>query len=154
MTLAATLLPATAAPGKPAPGKSTRIANAHRSPAEHLAGLLDAIVLDGNVRAMEGVACVLARAGAGMQDRADDLLAREQRTHRLPLAATPSRRMAERTARRALAGAVEDPSRGANRFHRYGDLPDWAARLKPVAHLGEIVFYRAAPEPVAGSAGA
>lgn len=62
--------------------------------------------------------------------------------------------MAERTARRALASAIKDPSRGASRFHRFGDLPDWAVGQKPVEHLGEIVFYHAAPPPVAAGADA
>ncbi len=144
MTLAATMQPATGRLGQ-----TVACANAYQSPAEHLAGLLDAIVLDGNVRAMEGAACVLVRAGAQMQAVADALLGSEQRARRLPVPGSRSHRMAERTARRALAGAIDDPSRGADCFHRYGDLPDWASRRKPVAHLGELVFYRAAPGAMA-----
>lgn len=144
MTLATTMKPATGRLGQ-----TVACANARQSPAEHLASLLDAIVLDGNVRAMEGAACVLVRAGAQMQAAAEALLTGNQRTRRLPVPGSRSHRMAERTARRALAGAIDDPTRGADRFHRYGDLPDWASRRKPVAHLGELVFYRAAPGTVA-----
>ncbi|MCA8929507.1 MAG: hypothetical protein KDC18_15695, partial [Alphaproteobacteria bacterium] len=102
MTLAATLQPATDRHGRTL-APTLAIADAHRSPAGHLADLLDAIVLDGNVRAMEGVAAVLVRAGARMRMLADDALDGRARTRRLPVAGSASHRMAERTARRALA---------------------------------------------------
>lgn len=148
MTLAATLQPATGRHGR-----TVAVAHAGMSPAEHLAGLLDAIVLDGNVRAMEALACLLVRAGACMQALADAMLSGEQRTRRLPLTGGRSHRMAERTARRALAGAICDPAPGADCFHRYGDLPAWTAAARPVAHLGELVFYRAAPGTMAVGGG-
>lgn len=141
MTLAATLLPAAHRHGH-GPGP----VSAGQAPAEHLARLLAAIVPDGNIRAMEGVACVLARADAVL---ADAMLERDRKACRLPLPASPGYRMAERTARRALAGAIADPTRGADRFHRLGDLPDWARHATPTVQLGAIVFYRAAPGAIA-----
>jgi len=88
-----------------------------------------------------------------MQMLADAVLAGDRRTRLLPLSGSPSHRMAERTARRALAGAICDPSRGADCFHRYGDLPAWAIAARPLAHLGELVFYRAAPGTMAVGGG-
>jgi len=140
MTLAATL--------QPAPncfGQTVWLATASQSPAEHLASLLDAIILDGNVRAMEAVACVLVRAGSRMQMLTDQVLADRRRPVRLPVPESASHRLAARTARRALAGSIPDPSLGATVFHRMGDMPDWARATKPLVQIGEVVFYAAAP---------
>jgi spore germination cell wall hydrolase CwlJ-like protein len=106
---------------------------------------LDAIVLDGNVRAMEGVACALVRAGSRMQVQADAVLSDHAHPIRLPVIGSASHTMAMRTARRALAGSIPDPSLGAAAFHRMGDMPEWARATKPLVQIGEIVFYAAAP---------
>jgi hypothetical protein len=148
MTLAATLQPA-----KDQYGQTVLLAHARQSPTEHLGSLLDAIVLDGNVRAMEGVACVLARAGNRMQIVADAVLADSAHPVRLPLVGSASHTMAIRTARRALAGSIPDPSLGASAFHRMGDMPDWARGTKPLVQIGEIVFYAAAPRTLDGMKG-
>ena len=148
MTLAATLQPAT-----DQYGQTVLLAHARQSPTEHLGSLLDAIVLDGNVRAMEGVACVLARAGNRMQIVADAVLADSAHPVRLPLVGSASHTMAIRTARRALAGSIPDPSLGASAFHRMGDMPDWARGTKPLVQIGEIVFYAAAPRTLDGMKG-
>lgn len=140
MTLAATLMPT-----NDRYRHHIQRAVADRSPAEHLGDLLDAIVLDGNVRAMECLACVLVRAGAGMQALANDVLATARRPRRLAIADSLSHRMAQRTARRALSGSITDESRGANRFHMIGERPAWAANATPAAQVGEIVFYRDKP---------
>jgi hypothetical protein len=141
MTLAATLRPV-----MNRHGETKCCANAKQSPAEHLAGLLDAIVLDGNVRAMEGVACTLVRAGSRMQIVADHVLSARAHPVRLPLPGSASRSLAMRTARRALAGSIDDPSRGALAFHRIGDMPAWARSARPLTQIGEIVFYAVTPD--------
>jgi hypothetical protein len=141
MTLAATMQPVTNRHGQ-----SVLCANAKQSPTEHLACLLDAIVLDGNVRAMEGVACTLARAGSRMQAVANTVLTADAHPIRLPVEGRASYAMALRTALRALAGCVEDPSRGALAFHRVGDMPEWARSAMPLTQIGGIVFYAAAAE--------
>jgi hypothetical protein len=47
-----------------------------------------------------------------------------------------------RIARRAVSGALQDPTRGATRFHVLGVAPDWAAGRKPSACVGTMFFYR------------
>lgn len=34
-----------------------------------------------------------------------------------------------------------DPTRGATRFHRHDEAPDWARYLSPVALIGRYLFY-------------
>lgn len=145
MTLAATLLPTS-----DRHGETILCASGASSPVEHLALLLDAIVLDGNVRAMEAVACTLVRAGARMQTLADEVLSEPHHPRRLPLPDSASHRMALRTARRALAGVIDDPGKGATLFHRVGDLPGWVSAAQPLVQIGEFVFYRASPGRFAG----
>lgn len=47
-----------------------------------------------------------------------------------------------RIARRAVSGALPDPTRGATRFHALGVAPDWATGRKPSACVGSMFFYR------------
>ena len=47
-----------------------------------------------------------------------------------------------RIARRAMAGAIHDPTGGATRFHLIDAAPDWARGMLPCATLGGFVFYR------------
>jgi hypothetical protein len=105
-----------------------------------MAGLLIRLSSDGNIRAMEGLACVIVRSDWGYIS-ARIALGAPQRDRML----TASNRLcdaAERTARRALAGCIDDPSLGATRFHRVGDLPEWAMSSRPCAQIGEFFFYR------------
>ncbi|NCC22748.1 MAG: cell wall hydrolase [Alphaproteobacteria bacterium] len=47
-----------------------------------------------------------------------------------------------RIARRALAGALADPTEGATHYHAAGADPYWAKNEKPVAVIGRHIFYR------------
>lgn len=47
-----------------------------------------------------------------------------------------------RIARRAISGALQDPTGGAVRFHELGKRPDWAFGLNPCAWIGSYLFYR------------
>ncbi|MBL3677026.1 MAG: cell wall hydrolase [Alphaproteobacteria bacterium] len=47
-----------------------------------------------------------------------------------------------RVARRALAGALPDPTGGATHYHAIGASPAWAAGAAPTATIGRHVFYR------------
>lgn len=54
----------------------------------------------------------------------------------------PEGAAALRIARRALAGTLPDPTRGATHYHPGEALPRWALGLVPDAVLGGLVFYR------------
>lgn len=47
-----------------------------------------------------------------------------------------------RVARRALSGALQDPTRGATAFHHVDEMPDWARHRSAVAVFGPYLFYR------------
>ena len=47
-----------------------------------------------------------------------------------------------RIARRAIAGAISDPTDGASAFHRMDEAPDWTRGMLPATSLGGFVFYR------------
>ncbi|MCF8495847.1 MAG: cell wall hydrolase [Alphaproteobacteria bacterium] len=49
---------------------------------------------------------------------------------------------AMRIARRALAGALRDPTHGATHYHARSISPYWAREETPTAILGRHVFYR------------
>ena len=38
-------------------------------------------------------------------------------------------------------GEGPDPTRGATRFHRHDETPDWSRRSIPVALIGHYLFY-------------
>lgn len=46
-----------------------------------------------------------------------------------------------RLARRAVIGALSDPTNGATHYHAAGINPPWARNEKPVAVLGRHIFY-------------
>jgi cell wall hydrolase len=46
-----------------------------------------------------------------------------------------------RIAKRAINGALNDPTQGAARFHKLGNRPAWAAELNPTAWIGSFLFY-------------
>jgi N-acetylmuramoyl-L-alanine amidase len=46
-----------------------------------------------------------------------------------------------RIAKRAISGALQDPTGGAARFHELGSSPAWAAGLTPSAWIGSYLFY-------------
>ena len=49
---------------------------------------------------------------------------------------------AMRVARRAVIGAVEDPTGGATHHHAAGITPYWAKNEKPSTVIGKHIFYR------------
>jgi hypothetical protein len=53
--------------------------------------------------------------------------------------------MYRRVARRALSGALHDPTRGATAFHHVDEMPAWARHRAPVAIYGPFLFYLLAP---------
>jgi len=55
--------------------------------------------------------------------------------------ADPVFRTCLRIARRAVAGAVDDPTRGATHYHAVGVLPEWAKGRQPCARIGDHLFY-------------
>lgn len=55
--------------------------------------------------------------------------------------ADPAFRSCLRIARRAVAGALEDPTKGATHYHAIGMLPRWAEGHQPSARIGNHVFY-------------
>ncbi len=57
-----------------------------------------------------------------------------------------------RIARRAVSGALHDPTGGAVRFHDFGRRPGWASGLNPSAWIGSYLFY-ADDEPADAPAG-
>lgn len=46
-----------------------------------------------------------------------------------------------RIARRAVAGALEDPTNGATHYHAKGSFPPWARGRKTSAEIGNHLFY-------------
>ncbi len=46
-----------------------------------------------------------------------------------------------RIARRAVAGALEDPTMGATHYHARGSFPPWARGRKTSAEIGNHLFY-------------
>jgi hypothetical protein len=46
-----------------------------------------------------------------------------------------------RIARRAVSGALQDPTGGALRFHEIGARPSWAYGLNPCSWVGSYLFY-------------
>lgn len=51
-----------------------------------------------------------------------------------------------RIARRAVNGALADPTGGATRYHARSVFPRWASGWSPCAEIGNLLFY---PEPEA-----
>lgn len=49
---------------------------------------------------------------------------------------------AQRIARRAVYGALDDLSCGATHYHAAGVAPEWAKNEKPVAVIGRHIFYK------------
>lgn len=111
-----------------------------RDEADLIGALLARLVQDGNIRSMEALATVIAASDWGRICASASLPRPDSKaeTH----AEEAKFRVGERIARRALAGVLEDHCHGATRFHREGDLPVWARGNRPVAHVGEFLFYR------------
>lgn len=83
-----------------------------------------------SVRVKEALAVVMARCGVAAVPLAPPGESRELRC-------------CIRIARRALAGSIPDPTRGAARFHRVDRLPGWARGRTPSAVIGDYLFYPA-----------
>ncbi|MDR1026917.1 MAG: cell wall hydrolase [Rickettsiales bacterium] len=49
--------------------------------------------------------------------------------------------MCLRAVRRMLCGNLPDLTRGATRFHRDDQLPEWATALGSIAEIGNLLFY-------------
>ncbi|HYN38866.1 MAG TPA: cell wall hydrolase [Rhodospirillales bacterium] len=65
-----------------------------------------------------------------------------------PPAEEPIFACCQRIARRAVNGALRDPTGGAVRFHRLGVTPPWAESLQPGPLIGSHLFY-GEPDPAA-----
>jgi N-acetylmuramoyl-L-alanine amidase len=50
-------------------------------------------------------------------------------------------RICVRIAQRAIAGVIDDPTKGATHYHTRNVLPDWAKALSPSAEIGNHLFY-------------
>jgi len=50
-------------------------------------------------------------------------------------------RICLRVARRAVAGVLDDPTRGATHYHTRAVLPPWARHRLPSAEIGNHLFY-------------
>jgi len=50
-------------------------------------------------------------------------------------------KLCRRVARRALAGTLVDPTRGATRYHDRDSAPVWARGRAPAAEIGGVLFY-------------
>ena len=98
--------------------------------------MLAVLVQDGNVRTAEAVALVMVRSDWGRICAAAAAPPKDKSG-----LSSKAIGAGERIARRALAGVLDDPVRGATRFHRIGDLPDWARENRPVAQIGDFLFY-------------
>lgn len=106
--------------------------------AHRVGAILADLVPDGNVRAMEALAIVILRSDWGhICAAASTLKPRRSNGSSMHRAVA----VGERIARRALAGTLADSSRGASRFHRVGDFPDWARESRPSAQIGDFLFY-------------
>jgi hypothetical protein len=102
------------------------------------------------VRAIEGVAAVLRNTPDYLQPATrraesqwgENQRAESQRAGRAWICpGDPMHAVCRRIARRALAGALADPTRGATRYHRADREPEWAGALSPCAHIGNLLFY-------------
>ena len=49
---------------------------------------------------------------------------------------------ADRIARRAVAGVLDDPTNAATHYHAAGITPPWTRGEKPLAVIGRHIFYR------------
>lgn len=93
-----------------------------------------------------------ARSDAGSHiRRAARLAACVDATCSQPLAAAPDPddplyASCLRVARRAIAGALRDPTAGAVRFHALAHRPSWAEGLSPKALIGSFLFYDGDPQ--------
>lgn len=67
--------------------------------------------------------------------------------------ATPAFAACLRIARRAVAGALKDPTGGATLFHPLGGQPAWARQHVPTAVVGGLLFYREEPAVPPGAGG-
>jgi hypothetical protein len=104
--------------------------------AARIGELLAVLVQDGNVRAMEALALAMVRSDWGRICAA--AAAPPRGLVDVPAAAAAA---GERIARRTLAGTLPNVAKGASRFHRVGDFPDWARQSRPVAEIGDFLFY-------------
>lgn len=141
------------------PNANEADANAANANAERLARLLYRLARRDSVRAIEGVAASLVnraerlahpdgdgrRRFAGRSQALASLLAGRAPA---PAAADPDAdddpafAMCLRVARRALAGALTDPTGGATLCHAIEHDPRWARERAPVACIGRFLFYR------------
>ena len=133
---------AAAMPHAFSPASAPQTASEECSPNEavRIGDMLAKLVRDGNVRSMEALAVVIVASDWGQFSASAAMP--QIKTNLDGRAFRIAREAGERIARRALAGALEDHSRGATRFHRAGDYPDWARGNRPCAQVGEFLFYR------------
>ena len=136
---------------------SKDIPNAHR-PEIVLRRALDAIAPNGSVRTLEALAAVLARREREPQPLQPSETAASRAASSQPFYRTESSRapcspardsklkvdeaVRQRISKRALRGALKDPTDGATHFHAVGSTPPWAAGRNPCAIIGDFFFYK------------
>ena len=60
---------------------------------------------------------------------------------RMTDSALPRFQICLRTVRRMMNGQIPDMVRGAKRFHRATELPEWAVSAGYIAEVGDLFFY-------------
>lgn len=131
-------------------GRRLRAARRLEAEIGFLARALLAETDGGPLRAVEALAaCTMNRLRAVRETAPGISLPAVARRHDCFPAGLRSPRTAEaaafdacrRIAARAASGSLPDPTRGAVRWHRLGEAPQWAQALHPSALVGERVFY-------------
>ncbi|MDR0319123.1 MAG: cell wall hydrolase [Rickettsiales bacterium] len=101
------------------------------------------------IEALASMVANLVRAGRSLEDMAEDkrlfeCLNKSSARHADLLLRHDSAAMqiCVRTLARALTGVLADQTRGAARFHRAENLPDWATGVGSVCEIGNLHFYK------------
>ena len=117
--------------------------------AEHrLARCVYAETLAESLPAVEALCAMVKNTGRPISEIARDenvfeSLSRESERHAALLVRHDDRGLllCLRAVRRMLRGDIPDKIRGATRFHREDQLPDWATAIGSVAEVGNLLFY-------------
>lgn len=141
--------PAVPTPRGPAPDRHAAglvgPAAAWRAAADRLAATLHALGAHLPPRGVEALAAAILNRLAPHGRTAETL---EALCGRLvadpfaPPAADPMTAVCRRVARRAVAGALVDPTGGATHWHPRGEMPEWASGRAPRAAVAGLLFHR------------
>ncbi|MFO1129293.1 MAG: cell wall hydrolase [Rhodospirillales bacterium] len=140
---------------------SLPLRKAEAGAAERLALFVFCIAAEEPVRTLEAIAAVVANQAAQSLAKEQPgvllsdlprqrregiflshLLPVDEEAHQFPSLSNERFAACLRIARRAVAGALRDPTGGATRFHPIGASPGWAERWFPTAWIGNFLFYR------------